>query len=212
MNTNLVYDISLPSNLAEGKKYPVIYAMHGMGSNEIDIISVIEELNADFIIIGIRGPLTMDSGFAYFTIKSFGNPDIDSFDAAIEKLEAFIDHSPSKYPIDPSRQFLLGFSQGAILSMTLALHMGNKIKGVVALSGYIPKHVKETYSIRPVHDSSIFIGHGELDSVFPLQIGKENYEFFKSRNERLSFHSYSIGHEISFKEKDDVIQWLQLNK
>lgn len=212
MNTNLAYNISLPSNLGEGKKYPVIYAMHGMGSNEKDIMSVIAELKDDFIIIGIRGPLTMNPGFAYFTIKSFGNPDIDSFNDGIKKIEDFINNSPKQYPIDPTRQFLLGFSQGAILSMTLALKMGNTIKGIVALSGYIPKHVKETYSIKPVHEMAIFIGHGEFDQIFPLHIGKENYEFFKTRNELLCFRSYAVDHQISLQEKNDFITWLQLNK
>lgn len=213
MHTNLAYTVSLPSKMGEEKKYPVIYAMHGMGSNEKDIMSVVEELKDDYIIIGIRGPLEMNSGFGYFTIKSFGNPNIDSFDKAIEEIEVFINNSPNKYPIDSSKQFLLGFSQGAILAMTLALKMGNKIKGIIALSGYIPKHVKETYSIQSAHETSIFIGHGEFDQIFPLTIGNENYEFFKVRNKLLIFNSYPIDHQISLKEKDDFIVWLQeLNK
>lgn len=212
MNTDLVYNISFPSNMGEGKRYPVIYAMHGMGSNEKDIMSIIEELKDDFIIIGIRGALTMNSGFAYYTIRSFGNLDIASFDEAIEKIEAFIDNSPNKYPIDPSRQFLLGFSQGAILSMSLALRIGNKIKGIVALSGYVPKYVKDNYLIKSVDEISIFIGHGEIDPIFPLNIGNDNYEFFKVRTELLSFNSYPVDHQISLKEKNDVIAWLQLNK
>lgn len=212
MSTNLTYKVSLPSNLLEGKKYPVIYAMHGMGSNEEDIMSIIEELKEDFIIIGIRGNLIMNTGFGYFTIKSFGNPNVDSFDEAIVKLESFMDYSLSQYPIDSSRRFLLGFSQGAILSMTLALKMGNKIKGIVALSGYIPRHVKENYSIQAVDEMFIFIGHGEFDPVFPLKIGKDNYEFFKAKNELLSFNCYSVDHQISLEEKNDFIAWLQLNK
>ena len=207
MNINLTYNISLPSNLEEGKKYPVIYAMHGMGSNEKYIISIIEELKEDFIIIGIRGPITKNSGFTYFTIKSFGNPDVVSLDEVVEKLEVFIDNAPKRYAIDSSRQYLFGFSQGAILSMTLALKMGNKIKGIAALSGYIPKHVKETYTVKDVSEMSIFIAHGEVDEVFPLKIGQENYEFFKARSELLSFNSYQIGHQISLAEKNDIIAW-----
>ena len=34
--------------------------------------------------------------------------------------------------------------------MTLGLTLGNKIKGIVALSGYIPAFVKEEYEIKPV--------------------------------------------------------------
>ena len=42
----------------------------------------------------------------------------------------------------------MGFSQGAILSMTLGLKLGNRIKGIIALSGYIPAFVKEEYDIQ----------------------------------------------------------------
>lgn len=212
MNKELIYEVYLPTYLEEGKKYPVIYAMHGMGGNEQDVISVVEELKDEFIIIGIRGPLTINSGFAYFTIKSFGNPNIDSLDEGVEKLAAFIRRCPEKYPISLEQQFLLGFSQGAILSMTLALTSDLKMKGIVALSGYIPKHVKEKAPILKKTELAIFIVHGEFDRLFPLDIGKENYEFFSRSNQSLQFNSYPMDHEISLEEKKDIIKWLKENK
>jgi phospholipase/carboxylesterase len=209
MNKDLFYDISMPKDLQDGKTYPVIYAMHGRGSNEQDIMSLVKELKEEFIIVGVRGPLILHAGFEYFTIKSFGNPNIDSFDEAIIKLENFIEQLPSQYPIDISKQFLLGFSQGAILSMSLVLKMGNKIKGIVALSGYIPKHFKETYTLKSVSELSIFIAHGEFDFIFPLNIGEENHEFFEERTKQLVFNTYPIGHEVSLNEKEDIQSWLQ---
>ncbi|MDT8719247.1 esterase [Clostridium sp. 19966] len=212
MKTNLSYSINLPASLEEGKRYPVIYAMHGMGSNEKDILSTLGEIKEEFIIIGIRGNITMGDGYAYFTIKGFGNPNIDSFDEAIDNIEGVISESIEKYPIDSSKRFLLGFSQGAILSMSLALKMGNKLKGIVALSGYIPKHVKEDYEIKDVSELSVFIGHGKFDEVFPLKVGEENYKYFKERNKAGTFNSYPVGHQISLKEKDDFIDWLRNRK
>jgi len=44
--------------------------------------------------------------------------------------------------------------------MTLALTLGNKIKGIVALSGYVPKFVKEEYPIKPIDEVSVYISHG----------------------------------------------------
>lgn len=146
MSKDFYYNISLPSNLEEGRKYPVIYAMHGRGSNENDIVSLLQSLKEDCIIIGIRGALVLNSGFQYFTIKSIGNPDLDSLENAVESLEKFFAEAPREYPIDPSRQFLFGFSQGAILAMVLSLKMGLTIKGIAALNGYIPKHYKEKFS------------------------------------------------------------------
>ncbi|WP_055667215.1 alpha/beta hydrolase [Desnuesiella massiliensis] len=211
MNSQFSYKVSLPLNMEEGKRYPVIYAMHGMGSNEENIISLIEELKKDFIIIGIRGSLHQGNGFAYFSIKGYGNPHRESFDKAVNSLEQFINDASKEYPIDVNNQYLLGFSQGAILSMTLALVMGNKIKGIVALSGYIPKFVKEEYQIKSVEDMSIFISHGEADLVFPLNIGKENHDFFKERSDKVSFVSYAAGHEVSLKNRNDMIKWIYAN-
>lgn len=209
MNSNLYYDISLPTNMEEGKKYPVLYAMHGRGSNETDIMSLFKDLKDRMILIGIRGMLDLNGGYEYFTIKGFGNPNTDSFDHAITALTQLIDTIPSKYPVDTSRQFLTGFSQGAILSMSLALTLGNQIKGIAALSGYIPKHVKDNYTLKPVDELSIFIAHGKADPIFPLNIGEENYQFFKKRTEQVQFHTYPIEHRISREEQSDVIEWIK---
>lgn len=96
MNSNLYYDISLPTNMEEGKKYPVLYAMHGRGSNETDIMSLFKDLKDRMILIGIRGMLDLNGGYEYFTIKGFGNPNTDSFDHAITALTQLIDTIPSK--------------------------------------------------------------------------------------------------------------------
>lgn len=207
MDKKLIYDITFPSNMQPERKYPVIFALHGRGSNEKEIMSLLDGVKDSFIIVGVRGPLSLGSGFEYFTIKSFGNPNIDSFDGAVNMLTDFIDGFSEKYPIDTSRQFLFGFSQGAILSMTLAIKSGNKIKGISALSGYIPKYAIETYPVKPLQDLSIFLAHGESDPIFPLETGKSNYDFFKEKTENITFRTYPTGHQVSPQEKDDFTKW-----
>lgn len=64
------------------------------------------------------------------------------------------------------------------MSMTLALVLGDDIKGFVALSGYVPQFVKEEYEKKSVQHTSVFISHGEYDPVFPIQIGEENRQYF----------------------------------
>lgn len=210
MSKEFDYSISIPSNLEEGRKYPVIYAMHGRGSNENDIVSLLQALKEDYIIIGIRGALVLNSGYQYFTIKSIGNPDLDSLEAAVESLEKFIVEKLKEYPIDPSRQFLFGFSQGAILAMTLSLKMGNHIKGIAALNGYIPMHYKETFAGKSLHGTSVFIAHGERDQIFPLNIGQENYDYFSEKTENVTYKVYPIGHSVSPEEKKDIVEWFRL--
>lgn len=209
MKSDLIYSVSMPAALVEGRKYPVIFAMHGRGGNETDIVSLLQALKEDFILIGIRGALPLNAGFEYFTIKSIGNPDEQSFGMVLECLKDFIHEVSASYPIDPARQFLFGFSQGAILSMSLALNMGNQIRGFAALNGYIPKLFKENYEEKSVRDTAVYIAHGERDQIFPVRIGQENYEYFKERADDLTYKVYATGHSITPEEKSDVIEWFR---
>jgi phospholipase/carboxylesterase len=209
MNPIYQYDVHLPVNLEEGKKYPVIFTLHGKGSNERNMFGLVAPLADDFIIIGIRGNLPLGTGYQYYDLKSLGNPIREMFDQAVTDLEAFIQYATEKYPVDPDKRYLLGFSQGAILSMTLALTMGEQLKGIVALNGYIPDFVKTEYSLRSIKDVSVFASHGEYDSVFPVRIGHETASYLEDQTERLTFKLYPTDHGVSEENQLDFLNWIK---
>jgi len=211
MNVNPVYpyDVHLPVKLDPDKKYPVVFTLHGKGSNEKNMFGLVSPMADEFIIIGIRGNLRLGAGYQYYDLKSLGHPIREMFDEAVKQLEAFIEYATDRYPIDPAKRYLLGFSQGAILSMTLALTMGDRLKGIVALNGYVPDFVKTEYPLRIVKDVSVFVSHGEYDSVFPVRIGHETAAYFKERTPRLTFRLYPTDHGVSEQNQLDVMNWLK---
>lgn len=205
------YYIHMPKNLDPNKKYPTIFALHGLGSNEQNILTLVDDLEDQFILIGIRGNHPQGNGYAYFHIKSIGNPVREQFDASIEGLELFIDEAVKKYPIDEQEIYLLGFSQGAILSMSLAITMGEKIKGIIALNGYIPSFVKSEYELKFGPNTSIFISHGEYDPIFPIENGKANYDYFLAHFNDTTYKTYESGHTVTDENKKDLIKWIIQN-
>jgi phospholipase/carboxylesterase len=209
MKPTYLYDIQLPHNMDSNKTYPTIFTLHGKGSNEKNMFGLVAPLSDEFIIIGIRGNLTLGAGFQYYELKSLGNPIREWFDQAIQQLEAFVHYATEKYPIDMNKRYLLGFSQGAILSMTLMLTMGEQWKGIVALNGYVPEFVKTEYPLRSVKDVSVFVSHGEYDSVFPVRIGHETAAYFKDQTPRLTFKLYPTDHGVSEENQLDVLNWLK---
>nr|WP_141501576.1 dienelactone hydrolase family protein [Paenibacillus luteus] len=209
MNPMYPYDVHMPANPVPGKTYPTIFTLHGKGSNESNMFGLVAPLAEDFIIVGIRGNLPLGAGYQYYDLKSLGHPIREMFDEAVTELEAFIHYATDKYPIDPGKRYLLGFSQGAILSMTLSLVMGEGLKGIVALNGYIPNFVKTEYSIRNVKDVSAFISHGEFDSVFPVRIGHETAAYLHDKMNRLTFKIYPTDHGVSEENQLDFIHWLK---
>jgi phospholipase/carboxylesterase len=202
------YDIRFPDGYDPDRTYPTIFTLHGRGSNERNMAGLTEPLSEAFITISIRGHLTLGAGYQYYELRSLGNPIRETFDAAVKQLEAFIHYATGEYAVDPKRRYLLGFSQGAILSMTLALAMGEQLRGIVALNGYVPDFVKEEYPLRSVKDISVFISHGEYDRVFPLRVGQETAAFFESRTERLAFKTYAEDHGVSEENQRDFTDWL----
>ena len=64
--------VTRPSNLRSNVKYPLIYALHGMGSDEEDIYSLVEDLKDEFNLIAVRGPLKIGPGYGYFNFQRIG--------------------------------------------------------------------------------------------------------------------------------------------
>jgi phospholipase/carboxylesterase len=208
MEAPMIYELRRPKNVIPDKKYPALFVMHGIGSNEQNMLSLVEGLEDSFYIFSIRGHLSQGPGFAFFTIEGYGKPHREVFDDGIQRLTNFIDYASEKYPLDVSKLYLLGFSQGAILSMTLAVTLGNKIKGIVALSGYIPGFVKEEFKINPGHDLNAFISHGEFDQVLPFEWGKENVDYFTKLGIPVTFKTYPEGHSVSLTNFQDFRAWI----
>ncbi|MEC1525018.1 esterase [Neobacillus niacini] len=208
MNAPMIYELRRPSEIDPDKKYPALFIMHGIGSNEQNMLSLVNGLEERFYIFSIRGHLSQPPGFAFFTIEGYGKPHREVFDEGVTKLTNFVDYTCEQYPLDTSQLYLLGFSQGAILAMTLGLTLGDKIKGVVALSGYIPAFVKEEYEIKAVNELSVFISHGEMDQVLPYEWGLANNEYFRQLGANVTFKTYVEGHSVSKSNLQDFTNWL----
>ncbi|MBY9080607.1 dienelactone hydrolase family protein [Paenibacillus sp. HN-1] len=203
------YTVVLPDNYNEDSRYPAVFALHGKGSNERDLLELLKPLGTKFILFGIRGDREMGPGFQYYELKSLGNPVREQFDEAAAGLEAFIEEASAQYAVDPARRYVVGFSQGAILASSLALTMGDRLKGIAALNGYVPDFVKNEYPVRSVEKLSIFISHGEFDPVFPVRIGYETADFFKSRNDQVIFRIYPSGHTVTGENQAEVLRFLE---
>lgn len=209
MNSPFYYEIRYPENMDPNKKYPVIFAMHGVGSHERNILGMLDPVKDEFILIGMRGKDVFHNGYTFFNIIKIGFPIREEFDTCVQDLRNFMAYATEKYPIDLDRRYLFGFSMGAILAMTLPIVMGNELKGAVACTGYIPHFVKEEYKIAPMDQVSMYISHGTFDPKFPLEIGNSNAEFFQGRSKSVHYSVFETGHEIIPENEKDYVSWLR---
>lgn len=208
MNSPFTFKHTQPSVMDSHKKYPAIFLLHGMGSNEGDLPQLVQNFKEQCHIFSLRGPITQKPGYTFFTIQEMDQPDRVIFDQVLAALQRFILEAVEEYHIDLNQVYVLGFNQGAVLAQSLAFVMGNFIRGVVALSGYTPKFVTEEYAIRPIDHLQIFISHGDYDYVMLPQWGVESKEIFEEFGANVTFKQYPDGHGVTPENLQDLHAFL----
>ena len=197
------------------KPSPLLVMVHGYGSNEEDLFSFSSELPDEYYVVSVRAPYDLQPyGHAWYAIHFDADENKFSDDAqAIESRDlivGFIDELIAKYPIDATQVSLIGFSQGAILSYATALSYPEKISRVVALSGYLnEKIIVEDYTSKNIKNLKVFISHGTVDQVIPVEWARKAQPFLENLGLKVMYHEYPIGHGVAPQNFYDFKNWLQ---
>ncbi|MFC2949205.1 alpha/beta hydrolase [Virgibacillus sediminis] len=211
MHNTYHYDVKTPDQLREGIQYPLLIALHGIGYNEQYMLEAFDGLADEYIVVAPRGDLSYEGGYAYYYLQDYGRPDMEQFDVSMEKLQTFIHDVVEEYPVDREHVYLAGFSQGAILSNSLAMVLGHQVRGIVSMNGYVPSFLKDRYPVQPIDHLAVFLSTGEADEIFPPEVGRKNEMYFQEEGASVRYRIYSIGHEIGEEAKKDAVQWLLAN-
>jgi phospholipase/carboxylesterase len=188
--------------------------IHGYGSHEEDLFSFATELPENMIIVSVRAPYdTGFGGFAWYSINFDADQsrfsDLNQAKSSMMLLADFIDEMKIKYQIEASNTFLLGFSQGTILSYALALSFPNKVHNIIALSGYvIPELLPLAMSEKDFSKLDFYISHGSVDQVIPVQWGKKATAILEEYNIRHCYTEYPVGHGVSPQNFHAFKQWI----
>ncbi|MBD1589701.1 alpha/beta hydrolase [Pseudomonas typographi] len=194
---------------------PLVIFIHGYGANEEDLFSLKQRLPADYTYLSVRAPLEMsDGGYKWFT-RLPGNGEYDGVPdelAASERwLTSFIQQAQHKYATDAAHTYLVGFSQGAILSYELALTNPRLVAGFAALSGKVLPQLREAAKPLPgVERLKVFIAHGTADSVLPYDSAPQANALLQRLGVTPQFHVYpGMDHTVNTQEVTDLATWLQ---
>ncbi|HEY4616643.1 MAG TPA: alpha/beta hydrolase-fold protein [Flavobacterium sp.] len=195
-------------------KNPLILLLHGYGSNEEDLFSFASELPDDYYVISARAPYDLQYGsYAWYAINFDADENKFSDNEQARKsrdlIARFVDELAINYPIDADNISLLGFSQGAILSYAIALSHPEKVKNVIALSGYANEDImEENFKKNDFSQLRIFHSHGTVDQVIPIDWARKTKPFLEKLGIASVYKEYPIGHGISPQVFNDFKTWL----
>lgn len=206
-----------PKQKPANGKAPVILLLHGYGSHENDLFSFAEDLNQNHHIISLRAPLRLGfGGFAWYEINwnESGEKwtDVDAGLKSIGLLEEFIQSMGEQYDIDTENITLMGFSQGAIMSYAYSFRHPEKLKAVVAMSGYIVQELMPAKaSMALIQNTPYFITHGSEDPVIPVSWADQSVVYLEKLGVQHIYRKYQMPHGITPEAYQDIRSWLVEN-
>lgn len=212
MELSLEYQVREPKIVLD--KNPLLLLLHGYGSNEADLFSFASELPDEYYVISARAPYDLQFGsYAWYAINfdADQNKFSDHNQAVLSRdlVVKFIQELKAKFPIDSSNITLIGFSQGSILSYSIALSFPNIVQRVGALSGYLNLDIiSENYQSNDFSNLKIFTSHGIVDQVIPVDWARKTEPILQSLGVNSTYKEYPIGHGVSPQNFFDLKDWL----
>ncbi len=192
---------------------PLLVLLHGIGADEDDLLPLAPMLDPRFLIISARAPHPEPPGHRWYAIDwTVGPPRADPAEivASRELLARFVEEATAEHGVEPSRVFLLGFSQGAIMALALLLARPDLVRGVVAHSGRLARIPGGDATAEALARAEVLLLHGEEDPVIPAAEGRKAYQVLAPLlGPRVAFVGFpGLGHGISQESIVAAARWL----
>ncbi|HEX2919701.1 MAG TPA: dienelactone hydrolase family protein [Bacteroidales bacterium] len=176
--------------------------LHGRGGNAYDIISLADEFCDDSFYI-VAPEASGNSWYPY----SFLSPEANNepwLSFALGMLNELIESISLK--VKKENIFLMGFSQGACLSLEFGARYGEKTGGIIAFSGgLIGESLDRNKYTRDLTGTRIYIGNSDIDPHIPLSRSDESAELLRLLGAEVVYKVYpGMGHTITEEEIEVV--------
>lgn len=171
MNSTSLSGPSRPS--LSGKTTQLVILLHGLGADGNDLFGLTDELaqalpNAAFSSPNAPFPCDMAPwGYQWFSLHDWSEASmLEGVKQAAPILNTNIDEQKALYGLKDNQIALLGFSQGTMMSLHVALRRAVPLAGVVGFSGAMvaPQLLAQEITAR----TPVCLIHGMMDPVVPF--------------------------------------------
>lgn len=170
--TNYNLEATSISPLSKNKPQQVIVLCHGYGGDGKDISTLAinwQRFLPETIFLCPNAPeicAVNPQGYQWFDLSSDKEELILEKSLIVEeKLNTFIDQILNNFQLEPNNLALVGFSQGCMMSIQIALKKKKQISCLIGYSGKVinQKHLSDNIHSKP----KIFLMHGANDTLVP---------------------------------------------
>jgi phospholipase/carboxylesterase len=195
--------------------FPTIFAMHGWGSNAMDLQGLAPYIaDGRFLVICPQGSVEVEigaiNGYGWYEMRRLGSqPDPDKVDAAVDQLREFLDEASARYPVDPRKVVVAGFSQGGMMAYSLAMRWPERFAALVGIGTAFPERLaSQVTNHEAVQRLPTMVQHGRADQAIDMARARKSVEELRELKVPLVFREYDCGHEVAADGVRDLSTFL----
>ena len=198
-----------------------IIILHGLGADGNDFVPIAQELNlasvgpVRFVFPSApTRPVTINGGYlmrAWYDIlgtEVARREDEAGLRASQAQIEALIANERAR-GIAANRIVLAGFSQGCAMTFMAGLRHGERLAGLLGMSGYLPL-ADLTATERSAANAGvpIFQAHGSADPMITMARATASRDALIALGYPVEWHAYPMPHSVCPQEIVDMNRWL----
>lgn len=179
---------------------PLVIAVHGLGDRPESLAALVGSCRLPVRIVAPRGPEPYGDGFTWFPI-TFSDPpvpDPDGMARSADRLAALIaDLRKSRNVV--GEPVITGFSQGGMLSFTVAARHPDVVGDAVPIAGVLPERLVPTGPGGP----TIHALHGSADATVPVDGARRTVDALRARGWTVRLDVFEgAEHEVTAPMRD----------
>ncbi|WP_144113137.1 alpha/beta hydrolase [Paraburkholderia sp. BCC1886] len=202
---------------AAGRPIGRLFLLHGVGGDETNLMVLADELDERIELVYVRGPIALGAGqHAWFQVR-FGpqgpviNPNqADESRLRLRELVRALNRADAGGNNDaPVLSLIAGFSQGGIMSASVALSAPEDVARFAILSGRIlPELEPHLASPDKLAHVAAFIAHGRHDDKLPVAFAEHADAWLTRLGVPHDTCLYPVGHTLNADIVRDFSRWV----
>lgn len=194
-----------------GGEGPVVVLLHGFGAPGDDLVPLwrVLDVPAETRFVFPEAPLELDYGGRAWWLIDFERLEramrgLDPSDRTVEVPEGLVEARAAvmglvdeiERTMKPPSLVLGGFSQGAMLSLDVALHRAATPAGVIQMSGTLIARDEWTPLLPARRGMRVLQSHGREDPLLPFAIAERLRDLLVAGGVSVEFIPFRGGHQI----------------
>lgn len=190
----------------------LLLLLHGVGGHELQLASLGARVDDDTLVVLPRAPRSIGDGmYAWFRVGfTADGPQIvpeEAEDSRLTLIE-FVGQLQQHHAIAPSHTVVAGFSQGGILSASVALSAPQAVAGFGLLCGRILPELEPMLASRDALATlDGLILHGRADNKLPVAWAERADAWLQRLGVPHRLRLHAAGHELSAAMQADFLAW-----